>query len=654
MLLSRTRFDEIRPAAPPTLDSVDGSLEDLLVFDPQLAAEGVVVERPTAERFDDVEPGAIATCTASVRDAFHDPTLGHTQRRRPAPSAVPTAAKTVLEPNTCSVYLEKSAAGRTALRQASFDDLGTPLFDVPFCVLDLETTGGSPRDCEITEIGAVRFRRGELVGTFHTLVNPGVAVPPMITILTGITQAMLVEAPTIGEALPSFLEFIGDAVIVGHNVRFDLSFLNAAAERLRYPRLDNRSVDTAALARRLIRSEVRNLKLGTLAAHFRSPVKPNHRALEDARATAHVFFELLERVGTMGVTSLEDLLTLPTAKGSPTYSKLALTDELPRRPGVYLFHDRHGEVLYVGKAKNLRTRVRSYFYGDTRRRIADLLRQLDRISHVGCATEIEASIVEIRMIHTHRPRFNRRSRPPKTDHFLCLTDEAFPRLSITRRPRSQFVLGPFRSHRKAKLVRDAVWDATPIRRCTSRPGSRQGMCASGQMGHALCPCTGDLDRRRYDLVVQQLLRGQDDDPAILLQPLQDRVQQLVSALRYEEAAWMRDRHQELARALEHRRRWQALAAAGRIHADAIDAAVCIDDARFVAAWTHGSTPPLLPLKASGATDSHETPPVPPSAAAAEEATLLWKWLTSGDARLVDTDHPIALPAAQCLPLTVAA
>ena len=152
------------------------------------------------------------------------------------------------------------------VRQQTFDDMGAPLHEVPFCVLDLETTGATAASCEITEIGAVKYVGGELVGTFQTLVNPGVPIPPMITVLTGITHFMLVEAPRIEEALPAFLEFIGDAVIVGHNVRFDISFLNAAAIRLGYGRLPNRSTDTCALARRLVRQEVHNLKLSSLAS----------------------------------------------------------------------------------------------------------------------------------------------------------------------------------------------------------------------------------------------------------------------------------------------------------------------------------------------------------------------------------------------------
>ncbi len=230
----------------------------------------------------------------------------------------------------------------TLLGQRSFNDLGTPLSEVPFCVLDLETTGVGPDICEITEIGAIRFEGGIETGRFQTLVNPQTGIPPQVTVITGITQAMVIDAPTIGEALPSFLEFLGDAVIVGHNVSFDISFLNAAAIRLGYGRLPNRSSDTLGLARRLVRQEVRNLRLSSLAAHFRSPTTPNHRALDDTIATAHVFWCLLERAGAIGVTHLDDLLKPPDDQGltgdreahvdraSPTQTRCL---SIPRRRG---------------------------------------------------------------------------------------------------------------------------------------------------------------------------------------------------------------------------------------------------------------------------------------------------------------------------------
>src|SRR3954470_7513434 len=107
--------------------------------------------------------------------------------------------------------------------------MGTPLCDVTFVVIDLETTGGSANTCAITEVGAVKLRGGECLGTFQTLVNPGSGIPPEITYMTGITEAMVTPAPRIEAVLPALLEFVGrDAVVVGHNVRFDLAFLQAA------------------------------------------------------------------------------------------------------------------------------------------------------------------------------------------------------------------------------------------------------------------------------------------------------------------------------------------------------------------------------------------------------------------------------------------
>ncbi len=527
--------------------------------------------------------------------------------------------------------------------QRSFDDMGAPLFEVPFCVLDLETTGGSAATCEITEIGAVKFVGGEEVGRFQTLVNPGVPIPPYITVLTGLTQAMVVEAPKIGEALPSFLEFLGDAVVVGHNVRFDLSFLNAAAERLGYGRLPHRSADTVALARRLLRSEVRNLKLSTLAAYFRSPVAPIHRALDDARATAHVFWALLERAGTLGVSHLEDLLQLPTAHGSPHYGKIALTDALPRRPGVYLFRNRGGEVIYVGKAKNLRTRTRSYFYGDHRRTVAQMLRDLDEIDYRICETELEAEVTELRLITAHVPRYNRRSRPAKSPHWVKLTNERFPRLSTVRSYRDDgcLHLGPFRSRRAAEVVVTAIWDGSLIRRCTGKGGTRTRGCQFAELGVSVCPCDGAVDEAEYRNLVAELRTALDGDPAALFEAIHRRMQTLAAGERFEEAAWCRDRFRALSRALERRRNWQALQRAGTVWAeDRFGDGILVERGRLVAAWSEGGSPPLPPVQV----DDDPPPQVPESVADAEEAHLVWRWLTRSGVRIVDLTGELVVPA----------
>ncbi len=525
----------------------------------------------------------------------------------------------------------------TPTGQRSFEQLGTPLAEVPFCVLDLETTGLSPDTDAITEIGAARYESGVEVGRFQTLINPGTGIPPTVTVMTGITQTMVIDAPRIEEALPSFLEFLGDAVIVGHNVRFDLSFLNAAAIRLGYGRLPHRHTDTLRLARRLVGNDVRNMKLSSLAAHFGSPVTPNHRALDDALATAHVFWALLERAGSVGVTHLDDLLSLPTIKGARAIGKLGLTEGLPRGPGVYTFRDASGTAIYVGKATNLRSRVRSYFSGDTRRRIDAMLRDLDRVEYLETCAEIEASVLELRMITEYTPLYNRRSKPPRSLHWIRLTDERFPRLSITRTPgTSRLTFGPFRSRRAAEIVMAALWDASRIRRCT-RPGRG---CRLAEISGAVCPCTGSVSSSEYAAVVDELVLGVAT-PAILARRLEDRMTRLADFERYEDAAAVRDRWSALARTLDRSRVWDCLQAAGRIEASSLDGVtLVIERGRLGAAWRTGKTPPL-PARTTGIERSK-----PPTMLDIDEAMLLWTWLNRTGTRVDDVDGQLALPTGR--------
>lgn len=474
-------------------------------------------------------------------------------------------------------------------RQRTFEDLGVPLADVTFCVVDLETTGGAPDTDRITEVGAVRLRGGECLGTFQTLVDPGRAIPPSITVLTGITQAMVVPAPRIEAVLPSLLEFVGDAVVVGHNVRFDLGFLRAALDRDQRPPLANRWVDTVALAKRLVRDEVPDLRLGTLAARLRLPHRPSHRALDDALATGDLLHLLLERAAGLGVLGLDDLLALPTMQGHAQAAKLPLTARLPRAPGVYLFRDRAGRVLYVGKATNLRQRVRSYFSGETRRKVGPLLRETHIIDHEVCHHPLEAAVREVRLIHEHAPRYNRHGRDWQRYVYLKLTtNEAFPRLSVVRAPRADggCYLGPLPSTRFARRVAEAIESVVPLRRCADRPSAtpRSAPCAPAQLGVATCPCAGTVTPTAYGALVTTVVRGLTADPELLLEPLRSRMQVLAGADRFEEAADVRDRAAALASSIRRQRRLDGLRRAGRLVVELPSGGAELHDGRLVRAW----------------------------------------------------------------------
>ncbi len=453
--------------------------------------------------------------------------------------------------------------------QRSFDELGTPLSEVTFCVLDLETTGGTAADGGITELGAVKLCGGERVATFRTFVNPGHSIPLQITRLTGISESMVADAPPPDAVLPTFLEFLGDAVIVGHNVRYDLGYLNAAMERSGRPKLANRVLDTLRLARRLVRDEVPNCKLGTLASRFRLPNQPSHRALDDALATGDLLHLLIERAAAFGVCGLDDLIELPSMAAHPQAAKLRLTDRLPRKPGVYLFRDGGGRTLYVGKATDLRSRVRSYFSGDDRRKVGQLLREVERIDHVVCPSPLEAAVLEVRLIHRLEPRFNRQSTTWRRYSYLKLTNEAFPRMSVVKAIREDgaLYLGPLPSAKAAKRVAEAIETAVPLRRCTGTPGrggERSGPCAPAQLGVATCPCAGAVTPAAYAQLVATIRRGLLDEPSLLLGPLEAKMHALAAEERFEEAADMRDRAAALATALRRQQRFDTLRRAGRV------------------------------------------------------------------------------------------
>src|SRR6476646_8001785 len=351
--------------------------------------------------------------------------------------------------NNCASAWQPAAVGRVPylqrMGQLSFADVD-PLADVSlrettFVVVDLETTGGRASGeghDAITEIGAVKVRGGAVLGELATLVDPGRSIPPQIVALTGITSAMVCDAPRIDSVLPAFLEFSRGAVLVAHNAGFDIGFLRAAAERcqIAWPRPP--VLCTVRLARRVLtRDEAPSVRLAALARLFNATTTPTHRALDDARATVDVLHALIERVGNQGVHTYTDLQSyLPDVTPAQRRTR-HLAVGLPHRPGVYLFRGPSAEVLYVGTAVDLRRRVGQYFNGaDPRTRIKEMASLATAVDHVECAHDLEAGVRELRLLAAHAPPYNRRSKFPCRWWWLVLTDEAFPRFSAVRAPQS--------------------------------------------------------------------------------------------------------------------------------------------------------------------------------------------------------------------------
>ena len=548
------------------------------------------------------------------------------------------------------------------LLQPSFEDLGRPLVTTPFVVVDLETTGAGA-DASITEIGAVRVCGGEVEGEFQTLVNPHAHIPPLVSVLTGITDAMVADAPRIDQVIPPFLEFARGAVLVAHNAGFDVGFLKraCAAQELPWPGFG--VLDTVALARGvLLRDEVPNVKLATLARHFRVAEAPNHRALTDARATVTVFHKLLERVGNLGVTSVEDLLEFTRGVSPERRAKRTWATRVPAAPGVYQFvadlPGRDGvtrrQVLYVGKSVNLRSRVGSYFTAAEKRpRMEEMVRLATGVETTVCRTALEAEVLELRLIAAHAPRYNRRSKFPERQQWIKLTDEPFPRLSLVRKVADDGAcyFGPFSRRATAEQAMLAVYEAFPIRQCTGRLSERRPTtrCALGDLGRCVAPCDGTITRADYHHLTDAVRAGLSIDVRAVVTAPRSRLAHLVAAERFEEAERLTERLRTFVRASTRARRIGALAGCAQLVAvrrteTGWDVHV-VRYGRLAAATSArpGENVPGVARDAVAAADQVERPVPGLPAATIEETERIAAWLETPGVRLIDVEGEWSWP-----------
>ena len=320
-----------------------------------------------------------------------------------------------------------------------------------YVVVDLETTGLRPGSSAICEIGAVRVRGLALEEEFETLVDPGLRLPPGAAALTGLRDEQLRGAPRPPEAVRSFLAFAGDAVLVAHNARFDLAFLDRETERLMGSRIASPVVDTVLLARVLLAGRVKGFSLGQLAWFLGTDERPCHRALPDARATAELLLALIGLAQERGARTVGDLAALAATRSRRLLDKRHLAFGAPTRPGVYLFRGRGDQVLYVGRARDLRARLRSYFRSDRQRpAIEAALGVAERIEWRILGSELEAALAELRLIRELRPPGNARVARPDRHVWLRARGDS---VVASTRPSP---LGPFRSRRQAQLAARAL------------------------------------------------------------------------------------------------------------------------------------------------------------------------------------------------------
>ncbi len=436
-------------------------------------------------------------------------------------------------------------------------------FPDEFVVVDIETTGLKPAQQRVIEIGLIRVSPHGSPLRWSSLVNPGRRIPDYIRTLTGIDDQLVATAPDFRSIAPTIVEVVGDLPVVGHNVEFDLGFLNAELARAGLPKLVNQGIETLALASTLA-VEARRLNLGDVARALGVQARESHRALADAATTLDVFGALLTRARHQGLATLDDLARLNQVRRAPaplhkpvgrarSVLDRSHLDAIPRAPGVYIMRDAADAVIYVGKARDLRKRVSSYYsqpLGYTRK-MDGLIQTLARIDVdvVGC--ELEALVLESQLIRRYRPRFNTVQRNVEQYVYVRVDiSNPWPRVAVARERAEDGAeyFGPYRAASSARKAVDLVNDVLPLRTCRRSFADKRSFgspCLELSLQRCLGPCVGLADPERYREYVYDVLEFFRGDDRRLIARLHAKLEETVATMDFERAALLRDRIQQV-------------------------------------------------------------------------------------------------------------
>ena len=432
--------------------------------------------------------------------------------------------------------------------------LDSPLAGAEFLAVDTETNGRAGDLCEITEVGAVLVGGGELHDRWESLVAVEMPLSRGIERFTGITQAMLADAPPAAGVLPELARRMDGRVLVAHNAAFDTRVLRQAFDRAGLDWPAPPVICTVSLSRKLA-PLVRRRGLASLADALGIEVEAVHRALPDAETCARVLCALFGKLCGHAATVGEAIeLVRPVRRSRPPKpSRPAIPREerpdlsaLPSDPGVYIFRDLRGRPLYVGKSVSLRTRARAHFTAP-----AGWTERAEVVDYKPTNSELGALVLENRLIKEWRPPGNRALK--RTDRWVyvrCRLDVEYPVLEVSAEPASGRAtsIGPLRGRKLASELADHLTSLYRLRHCSRALRRRDHPSIYGQMGRCCSPCLGDLDPNAYRRQIDAAL-GLFDHPdgarEALLDEIERRLREASNARRYEAAAALLRRRERL-------------------------------------------------------------------------------------------------------------
>ena len=441
------------------------------------------------------------------------------------------------------------------------------LYDSTYVVCDVETTGLSPVYNRITEISLIKIQDGEITDKFSTLINPKQHIPREITYLTGISNEDVIDKPAFDEIAPKIIKFLEDInseniIFVGHNVSFDYKFVSESFKRMNEPvYLNIKTLCTCKLARRLL-SQLKSKSLGNVAEYLGFKMDRKHRALDDTIATAKIllhFFEVLQ--DKFEIETLEEVLTFQNKKiyteekKSPALKRVNIKlKDIPTNPGVYFFKSASGEILYIGKAKNLRERLSSYFRHNSELtyKIKRLLASIRGLEYEITDSELSALILESKLIKRHKPRFNTAIKRFRFHPFLKIDmQNDFPKVEKVYELENDgaYYYGPFSSRRTVNQLLREIKDNFKIRKCEQKKikaSKSNSNCMYYDIGQCDAPCNMSISKDEYR---KEIIKAHDyitetkkDSSRTIYSNLMNV---LSEKMEYEKAASLRDRLKDI-------------------------------------------------------------------------------------------------------------
>ena len=423
-----------------------------------------------------------------------------------------------------------------------------PIENAEFAVLDFETTGGSSKSGRVIEIGIVHVKNLKIVDTYQTFINPGLLVPYYITKITGITDADVHDAPFFEDVTSQVVDFIGDSVLVAHNLTFDLNFLKHEFVRadVFLPKMD--SFCTLKLARKMY-PELKSKSLGNLVKHFGIRHKDVHRALGDAMATAKLLFKMITHLKEdHNITALNELLAYQSV--TPIKSNLRIIKKklaldfakAPATPGVYLFKDAKGKIVYIGKAKIIKKRVANYFSNTAARKAKQIVRKASSLEYIETNSELSALILESELIKTHKPPMNTLLKKYPQQYFIKVKQtHKYPNLTSVSKIDfdGNDYFGPYNNRDTSKNLIDIISKAYQLRECNDKELKRGKKCYLLDIKRCVAPCIND-NFAEYEKELSSaytFLSGENQDA---VNKLLLKMKSLAEEKKYEEAAEIRD------------------------------------------------------------------------------------------------------------------